>query len=85
LFRAKIREHLSKAILLRHELFDCLIKLSHEPIPTTDGDIQVPRVWWIQVWSHTEVALLHIKPERWCRLYNKKAENALSPASISIE
>ena len=80
-----MREHLSIAILLRHELFHCLITLSHEPIPAMDGDVPVPRVWWIQVWGHTEVALLHVKPECWCRLHNKKTENALSPASFSIE
>ena len=85
LFRAKMRQHLSIAILLRHELFDCLIILSHKPIPATDGDVQVPRVWCIQLRGQAEVALLHVSLESWRRLHNKKAKNALLPASFNVE
>jgi len=85
LLRAKVREHLSAADAIRREPCNYLIILSHEPLPAADENVQVPSVWWIQVWGCTEVALLHVKLERWCRLHNEKAENALTPASFNIE
>ena len=83
--RTKVREQMSAADAIRREPCNYLIILSHEPLPAADENVQVPSVWWIQVWGFTKVTLLHVKLERWCQLHSDNDENALTPASFNIE
>lgn len=85
IFASNTHKSTSEAFTLSHVPFNCLIILPHEPTPTTDGYVQIPRVRWIKLRSSTELILQHVKPERWSWLHNEKVEHTLAPALLSIE